>query len=813
MSADNVLADFRLALRGLAKRPGFTVAAVLTLALGIGANTAVFSIVDALLLRPLPFGEKSDRIITIHSTHPTRASDFDWDDSRVSFPDLQDFARESRLLEETAVWIPRNFTLSGEDEAERVRGSSVSPNLFSLLGVAPKLGRGFRPEDAAPPGFEPVALLSHSLWQRRFGADPLIVGRPVKINRRDVVIAGVMPEGFRFPERDDLWLPFKPGEPQRGNRTSFGFATLRPGVQIAQAQDELAGIAARLAEEHPDTNRGWGVKLFTFRDQAVDEGARVGTGAMLGAVAFVLLIGCANLANLTLARGTARQREMAVRTAVGARRGDLVRLLLAEALIISIAGGLLGTLFAVWGLEAAVASFPEELPYWLRFDLDPRVLAFTAVLSLVTALAFGLAPALRSSRPELSGELREGARSGAAMGATRTQRVLVAAQVALCLTLLVSANLMTRSFLSLQEAKSGIGAEDHLLTLRLHLGGDSYDPLEKRRAFLDQAAEAVAALPGVTSAAYITAIPTDDGGSAAVAVADGQPVAPGHELGVTVVGASPGVFQALGTGILEGRSLLPEDAARERADAALVNPALARRLWPAGDAVGSRIGFVERNETRWFTVVGIAPEVTYEEFGDATPQSQLNVYVPYSHFAYRSMGFLVRSSQDPSAVATGVREAVRRLDPGVPVYDVRTMRDLRVYTTWEQRFFAQTMGGFAVAALLLACLGVYGVLSYAVSRRTHEIGVRVALGARPAQIVNLVVGEGARLGAIGVAVGAAGAVVVGRLLASVLYGVDAKSAWPVVAMAAVLLAVVLAASYLPARRAGRTDPMAALREE
>jgi hypothetical protein len=280
-----------------------------------------------------------------------------------------------------------------------------------------------------------------------------------------------------------------------------------------------------------------------------------------------------------------------------------------------------------------------------------------------------------------------------------------------------------------------------------------------------------------------------------------------------VIGAFPGVFAALGTGVLEGRSLLPEESAPERANVALVNPTLARRLWPAGGAVGSRVGFVERDQTRWLTVVGIAPEITYEEIGDATPQSQMNVYVPYAHLGFRSMGLLVRSRQDPSAVAAGVRSALRRLDPGVPVYDVRTMRDLRAYTTWEQRFFAQTMGGFATAALLLACLGVYGVLSYAVSRRTHEIGVRVALGARPAQIVKLVVGEGARLGAIGIVVGVAGALAGGRLLAGVLYGVDGNSAWPVVAMAGVLLAVVLAASYVPARRAGRTDPMAALREE
>jgi len=802
--------DLRHAVRGLSKRPGFAMAAVLTLGLGIGANTAVFSIVNALLLRPLPFGAKSDRIVTLHSTHPTQAPDFDWDDSRISFADLQDLARESRSLEEAGGWVARNFTM-GDGEAERVRGGSVTPNLFPMLGVAPHLGRAFRPEEAAPPGFEAVVLLSDGLWQRRFGSDAGIVGRAIRINGRALTVIGVMPERFKFPERDELWLPYRRSDDaRRDDRTFFAIGMLRPGVGPGDAQQELQAIAARLAQEHPETNRGWGLRLFTFRDQAVDGPTRLLSTTLLAAVGFVLLIGCANLANLLLARGAARQREMAVRSAIGARRRDLVRLLLIEALLLAVVGGVLGTVLGEWGLDAIVASFPEELPAWVRLDLDGRVLAFSVLLSLLTSLAFGLLPALRASKPDLVSELKDGSRTSGGAGRSRLQRVLVVAQVALCLALLVGANLVVRSFLNLQRAPSGFD-EERLLTLRLYLAGNAYDPVEAKVAFFRQAIDAMRALPGVRAAAATTTIPTDDGGTPGRAVADGRPVAPGEETGITIVGATPTLFEALSLGLLEGRAFTEDENRADGPPVAVLNRGLAARLFPEGAAVGSRIGLVGATETRWFTVIGVAPDVHYEEFGDETPQSVLNVYLPYARLGYRTMALLVRTEGRPGLLAGPVRAGIRGLDAGLPAYDVRTMREVRDYTTWEQRFFGQMMGAFATAALMLACLGVYAVLAHAVSRRAHEMGIRVALGARPGDVVRLVVGEGAALAGVGVFLGLVLAVVVRHLLARVLFGITSSDPWSFLAMAGVLLVVVLLASYFPARRAGRVDPLAALR--
>ena len=657
-------------------------------------------------------------------------------------------------------------------------------------------------------------ILSDGLWRRRFGSDPSILGRSVRVNGRSLTVIGVMPERFRFPQRDELWVPYRPPKTPspRDARFVFAFAVLKPGVTVSQAQQELGSIAQRLAEQHPDTNRGWSVRVFAFRDQAVNRDGRLLVTLLLGSVGFVLLIGCGNLASLLLARGSARQREMAVRTALGAGRVDLVRHLLAEAALLAAAGGALGVLLAVWGLDLVVARFPEDLPYWIRLDLDGRVLAFTAFVSLVTALAFGLVPALRASRPDVVAELKEGGRSGGSRRQGRLQQALVVGQVALCLGLLMGANLLIRSFLSLQEAKSGF-EEDHLLTLRLYLAGDAYDPIDAKAAFFRRAADRLRSLPGVRAAAATTSIPTDDGGGSARAVADGQPAAPGEETGVSVIGVTPGLFDALGAGAPEGRDFTEEEDAPARAQVAIVNRGLARRFWPAGDAVGSRIGLVESGRTEWLAVVGIAPDVQYEEFGEESAQSRLNVYVPYGRLGYRTMALLVRTEGMPGPLAPAVREALRSLDPTLPTYDVRTMRQVRDYTTWEQRFFGESMGAFAAAALLLACLGVYGLLAHGVSQRVHEMGIRLALGARPKDVVGQVVGEGLKVVGLGIGLGLFLAAAVSRVLGGALYGVGSAEPWGFVGTAAALAVAALAASYVPARRAGKTDPMAALRSE
>lgn len=807
--------DLRFALRSLAKRPGFTAAALFTLGVGIGANTAMFSLVNALLLRPLPFGTRSARVVTLHSTHPTQAQD--WQDSRISYPDFEDVRAANRSFEGVAGYVSRTFTLAGSDgteaEAVRIQGGSVTPDLFPLLGVSPILGRQFRPEEAQTFGFEPVVLLGHSLWQRRFAGDPDVVGKAVRVNGRALMVVGVLPPRFKFPERDEMYVPFRPSEPQRDQRFVLGVGVLREGVTLAQAREDTAAIAGRLAEQFPDTNRRWGLQVLGIRELMVGSTVRVVAPTLLGAVGFVLLIGCANLANLLLARGEARQREMAVRTAIGASRGHLVRQMLSESLLLAVAGGTLGALLSEWGLDALVASFPEELPYWVQMDLDGRIFAFTATLTVLTAFGFGLLPALRASKPDLVGELKDGGRGAVGSpGHRRLQSMLVVGQVALCLALLVGANLMIRSFLELQRADSGFD-ESRLLSLRVYLAGDAYDPVEAKAAFLRRAVEVLRAVPGVTQAAATTSLPTDDGGQAVRLVAEGQAVAQGDETGGSLIGATPTLFDTLGLPLLEGRNFTEQETANAGSDVALVNRTLARRFWPEGSAMGRRIGLVESGSTRWLRVVGVAPNVHYEEIGEETSASQLNVYVPFARLGWRTLAILVRSEGDPATVAGSVRTAVRKLDPGSPAFDLRTLSEVRAYTTWEQRFFGQAMGAFAASALLLACLGVYGVLAYGVSRRAHEIGVRMALGARPEDVVRLVVGQGATLAALGLGGGLVLAAGVARLLGGILYGVSAADPWAFTAMASLLAAVVVVASYLPARRAARTDPMAALRCE
>lgn len=818
---EGMTADLRLAARSLAKRPGYAIAAVATLGLGIGATSMVFSFVNALLLRPLPLGAHGERIVTLHSTHRSQAED--WQDSTLSYADLRDLRARTRGLEDAGGYLGRSFTLTTGGESERLRGGSVTPNLFPLLGLQPFLGRTLQEDDAADFGFEPAALISHRLFERRFGGDPRVVGQGVVLNGRTVTVVGVMPPGIRFPERDDLWLAYRPSSdperaPTRAQRAVAGFGLLRQGTTLAQAQSQLDVVASALAEQHPDTNRGWGVRALSFRDSAVDRGARAVTLVLLAAVAAVLLIGCANLASLTLARGVARQRELAVRASLGASRARLARQLLAETGLLCAVGGALGLGLGGWLVELTVASWPEELPYWIRLDLDWRVVLFTAGVAWLCALFAGLLPAWRASRPDLQAELRDGARGTIGAASQRLQSALVVGQVALSLALLVGAGLMMRSFLRLQAAPSGF-VEESLLTLRFYVAGDAYDAVPRRAELVSQIEDRLLALPGVASAAATTSIPVDDGGAPVRLVVERRPVARGEEPGAIRITASPGLFETLGAPLLEGRTFTPEEHRSPVADVAIVNRALARRFWPEG-ALGQRLALVDGGGPRddqpvsWLRVVGIAPDLQYEEFGEETAASRLQVFRPYASSPARSLALIVRAKTgSPRAQADAIRRVFREIDPGLAQWDVRTMDEVRAFTTWEQRFFGHLMGAFAGQALLLACLGVYGVLAYAVNRRVHEIGVRLALGARPLDVVRLVVRRGLQLGIVGTGLGLLLSLAVGRALEGVLYGVAPYDALALAATAAVLLAVVLAASLLPARRAATVDPIAALRSE
>ncbi len=818
---DGVITDLRQAARGLAKRPGYTVAALGTLALGIGATSMVFSFVNALLLRPLPLGAHGERLVALHSTH--RSQSDDWEDSTLSHDDLRDLRAHARGLEDAGGYVGRSFTLTAGGESERLRGGSVTPNLFAMLGLRPALGRGFEEEDAGDFGFEPAALISHRLFERRFGADPRVIGQGVVLNGRQVTLIGVMPPGIRFPERDELWLAYRPSSdpgraPARSQRFLAGFGLLREGTTLAQAQSQLDAVASGLAAQYPDTNRGWGVRAMSFRDSLVDGRTRAVTLVLLASVVAVLLIGCANLASLALARGASRRRELAVRASLGASRARLARQLLGETALVCAAGGVLGLGIGSSLVELTIASWPEELPYWVRLDLDWRVVLFTAGLAWLATIASGLLPAWRASLLELQSVLRDGARGTSGAASQRLQSALVVGQVALSLALLVGASLMMRSFLRLQAADSGM-VEKPLLTLRFYVAGDAWDATERRAALVSEIEERLEALPGVASAAVTTSIPVDDGGVPARLVVERRPVAPGQEPGAIQIVASPGLFETLGAPLVEGRTFTPEEHRSPEAGAVIVNRALARRFWPEG-ALGERLALVDGGGPRdgqpvsWLRVVGVAPDLQYEEFGEETAASRLQVFRPYASFPARSLALVVRArTESPRAQADAVARVLRGIDPGLAQWDVRTMDEVRAATTWEQRFFGHLMGGFAAQALLLACLGVYGVLAYAVSQRVHEIGVRLALGARPLDVLRLVVGRGLLLGLSGAGLGLVLSLAVGRALRGVLYGVAPFEPLALGAATAALLLMVLAASLLPARRAAAVDPIAALRSE
>lgn len=803
--------DLRHAMRALTKQPGFAAAAILTLAVGIGANATVFSIANAMVLRPLPFGERSERVVTLHATHQLEPEDWGWGDSELSYRDLLDF-RTAGAFEGIGGYLPRNFTLSGEESAERVQGGSVTPGLFELLGERPLLGRTFIDEEATAIGLESTVILTHGLWQRRYGADPAIIGRAILINERARTVVGVMAPGFKFPERDEIYLPMRLDELPRSARSVNAIAVLRPGMTVERAQEEASAIAARLAADHPDTNRGYGVRVLPFRTSQLDRGARQLTAALMAAVVFVLLIACANMANLCLVRGAARQREAAVRAAMGASRGRLVASVLAESLLLSVAGAALGLLASQWVLDFVRQSFPEELPYWMRFDIDLRVALFSVGAALFTTIAIGLLPALRASTPDLAGDLKESSRS-VSLGrrAQRLQSGLVVAQVALCLALLVGANLMIRSFLAQQSADLGF---DHrpLLTLRAYLAGDRFDDLRTRAAFFQQATDRLRSLPGVVAAAATTSIPGDDGGGTVRVVVDSSRQAD-QDTGASAIGATAEVFDALGISLVEGRGFTGTEIGDPEADVVILNQALARRLWPGRSAVDRRVGFRTSDGVEWARVIGVAPDVHYEEIGEETDLSRLNVYLPYARSGARTMAFLIRANGDPSSLAGPARERLRQLNAGLPLYELMPMTERRRYTTWEQQFFGQMMGAFAGMALLLSCVGVYALLSYAARRRRQEIGVRLALGASPRDVMTLFVAQGGAIGAWGLLCGLALAMAVARALGGLLWGVDAFDPVLFAGAGLALMATVLAASYFPARRAAQADPMTALRVE
>lgn len=801
--------DFAFALRSLRASPAFAASVVLMLAIGIGSHLVVYAVVDGLMLRPLPFGDRSERLITLHGTHPTLAQD--WNDSEVSYPDLADLRRRSASIERIEGAIGRNVSLSSSQDTERVLGASITPGLFSMLGVAPALGRDFTDSDAADIGFESVLIVSHGLWQSLLGGDPNVVGTPVLMNGRKLTVVGVMPAGFSFPDEHRLWLPYRGHEVNgRANRAVLAIGLVRPGVGIGQAANEVQEIAAALAQEHPATNRDWGLHVMPLREFFVS-GSDMAT--LLTAVTLMLVVVCANLAGLILARGVGRQHELALRAALGAGRFRIVRLLVMETTILACVGGALSLVLAGWGIRALTSWVPERPPYWALPAVDLRVALFAIALTGAVALASGLVPALRISRVDAAGSLLPGARaSSGTRSHRRLQQLLVVAQVAVSFALIVGAGLLSRSAASLLQADGGFDLKP-LLSFRVYIAGDLYDPPEARGALVSEIVRRLESVPGVKAAAATGSIPTDDGGAAIRLIPPDASATPDREIGAQMTPASPTFWSALGLQLREGRSFTAREVVDPAADVAIVNQRLATLFWGAEGAIGRTLRLAGADEPATVRVIGVAPDLVYEEFGEETSQSQLMVYVPTARAGWRSQAFLVRASSDPAGLSRAIRSEIRQVDPGLAVYDVLTMADRRAYNHWGDQFLGRTSSAFAAVALLLACIGAYGIAAYAVVQRKREIGIRLALGATRGEVQRLFLGLGGRLAAAGALAGVALGILAARALQDDLFRVSPWTAGVWVTPPVVLLLAVLAASYLPARRASRLEPAKVLRAD
>lgn len=798
--------DIRFAVRMLRKKKGFTTVVVLTLALGIGVNAAIFNLVNAMLIRPLPYVQP-ERLVALHETQPKKGTTW----NAISVPDFLDWKEQSQTLEDLAVYARRNYNTNSEEEPERLEGCEVSANLFSMLGVLPRLGRNFAVgEDLAGGG---VALISDAVWQRRFRRDPNVLGKTIQLDDKVHEIIGVMPARFAFPEFAEVWTPLDLSlDKQRDYRWLNGIARLKAGVDIRQAESDLAGIARRLEENFPDTNAGWGASVRPLLDELMPQGPRLGMYFMLGAAFCVLLIVAANVATLLLAQATGRAGETALRMALGATRGRLVRQMFSESLFLALCSGALGVLVSIGLVKLMVGAVPVRIPFWIHFDLDARVVAFTVVASAMAAIVFGLAPALRSARAGQAGILRaSGGGSGTGPGSHRLHRLLVTSELALSLVLLICAMLMVKSFFRLQDVESGYDPHQ-LLTLRLSLTADEYKDLTRRTGFLSDVIGRISALPGVESAAAVDYLPISRAGYSAIPIiVDGQPASPGEEPTASQHAATSGYLHTLAIPILSGRDWTPHEA-DESAPVALINAALAKRLWPGESPLGHRIKTPQSPAGQWLSIIGITGDIdsSYHVAGlDSWPRDQ--VYVPHPQGGAKNLTLAVRTSGDANRMVPAVRAEIRAAGGNVPIFDLATMDDMITQVVWLPRFWGQIFTAFAAMALLIASIGIYGVTAYSISQRRRELGIRLALGAQPRQLMRLVVGEGMSLALVGVGVGLAVTFAVTRFLAALLYGVSATDPLIFGAVSLLLLAVALLASFLPARRVSRVDPMLELR--
>ncbi|HYY55999.1 MAG TPA: ABC transporter permease [Pyrinomonadaceae bacterium] len=800
-----LIQDLRYGARMLVKNPGFALIAILALALGIGANSAIFTVVNAVLLKPLPYAN-ADRIVWIEAVNPTQGIIR----SNSSPPDFADWKNQSQVFEEMAAFVTGGAILSGGAGPERVPASFVTANFFLVLGVKPAMGREFRAEEDRP-GAESVVVISHGLWQRRYGADPKVIGSQINTGGESATVIGVMPAGFEFIEPVDLWRPLAvdAGAERRDNRYLQVVARLKPGVSLEQAQSQLNTITERLGQAYVDTNSNWSAKLTRLHDLVVED-VRPALLLLLGAVGFVLLITCANVANLLLARAAGRQKEIAVRSALGASRLRVVRQLLTESLLLSALGGGLGLLLSVWLTDLLVSISPPGSPRLDEVGLDGRVLGFTLLVTCLIGLLFGLAPALQASRLNLNEALKEGGRSfSEGWRRNRLRKALVVTEVALSLMLLVGAGLLIKSFVLLKETDPGF-SPNNVLTMRIGLPSSKYKGRQKAE-FFQRLTEQVSTLPGVESAGATLSLPLG-GSSLSVGrsfIPEGRPLTPAESMNAAYFVATPGYFRTMKIPLASGRTFTERDTS-DATQVIVVNETLARRVFPGESAVGKRIR-VWRDEDFAREIIGVVGDTKAYALDDE-PGPQM--YVPHAQDpGWGGMSLVVRTTTQPTALTSAVRAAVLSIDKDQPVFNIKTMEDVAAASVANRRVSMFLLSVFAGLALLLAALGVYGVISYSIAQRTHEIGLRMALGARRSDVLKLILKQGMGLVLVGVGVGLVAAFLLTRVMASLLYEVSATDPLTFTAVALILSAVALVACLIPARRAMRVDPMVALRYE
>jgi putative ABC transport system permease protein len=804
---ETLLKDLRYAVRMFAKSPGFAAVAILALALGIGANTAIFSVVNAVLLRPLPYAEP-DRVVAVWQDYRARGGpEREWA-SPTNFYDWRD---QNQTFESMAALLGWNPTLTGIAEPEQITGAAISQDMFRVLGVEPALGRAFRPEEDQQGG-ERVVILGHGLWKRRFAADPGVLGQTLSLGGESFTVIGVMPAGFQLPfiTNSELFRPMRQVLSPRCGRGCVvlrAVARMKPGITFDGARADMSTIAARLSEQYPEANAGIGATLVPLHEQTVGN-VRLALMILLAAVAFVLLIACANVANLLLARATARGREIAIRTALGAGRGRLIRQLLTESVLLALLGGALGLLLAFWLVELLVTFSPDGTPRAREIAVDGPMLVFTLGVALVTGVIFGLVPALQASRPDLNQSLKENKGANASGGGHRIRNVLVVAEIALALVLLVGAGLLMKSFVNLLKVDPGFNAEN-VLTLRVGLPRTRYPEPHQINGFYSQLIERVKGLPGVGSAGATSTLPLGGSNSDTSFIIEGRPVSAGADGPVAWYSSvTTDYFSALGMRLTRGR-LFDERDQEKTTRVVVISQEMARRYWPDEDPIGKRIGN-EGDEPDWTEIVGIVADV--KQFG-LTIEDRPTMYFPQSQQPSRVMFVAVRGQSDPTALAGAVRGQVSELDKDLAVSQVLSMKEVVSRSVAEPRFTLLLLTVFAGLALVLAAVGIYGVMSYSVTQRRHEIGIRMALGASSGEVLRLVVGHGLVLTAAGVGIGLGAAVALTRVMESLLYGVSATDPLTFAAIALLLTAVAVAASFIPARRATRVDPMIALRYE